>query len=261
MQVRVLLEPPARTFRGGANTVIFLRIFFLIVGMVALGWSGYVYVDSDLYQRYEDYSFDQHSKGSVATLSGFLQNQVFSERQEKGPAESDRVADVRSTPHITRVSRKSEDVGAAADPGLLGRIAIPRLEVHAMVREGVDDHTLRRSVGHVPGTAEPGADGNVGLAGHRDSFFRKLKDIRKDDKIVIETLDSKFEYTVDSTKIVGPNDVEVLAPTPDRALTLVTCYPFYYVGNAPRRFIVRARQVSVEARDGMPGTTASKSGS
>jgi sortase A len=250
MQVRVLLEPPARPVRKVHAGVSALRWLFLVVGMVALGWSGYVYADAHLYQYYEDWSFDQESKGRIASVIGFLRDAVTPAHEVSpetsaslpAPADDD-VKDRQVAPQAADAPR------LPADPSMLGRIAIPRLEVHAMVREGVDDRTLRRSVGHVPGTARPGDDGNVGLAGHRDSFFRRLKDVRKQDRIVVETLDSKYEYLVDSIKIVGPEDVQVLAPTPERALTLVTCYPFYYVGNAPRRFIVRARQVSVEARD------------
>ncbi len=246
MQVRVLLEPPARTSSPGAWGVSLLRWFFLATGLVALGWSGYAYVDSHLYQKYEDWAFDQESHGKSPSVIAFVRNALFEATQPQS-AGSQPAAD--DSLKIKRVTRQVPQARQPTDPGMLGRIEIPRLEVHAMVREGVDDRTLRRSVGHVPGTAKPGAEGNVGLAGHRDSFFRKLKDIRKGDTIVVETLDSKYEYTVDVTKVVGPDDVKVLAPTPQRALTLVTCYPFYYVGNAPRRFIVRARQVSVEARD------------
>jgi sortase A len=102
-------------------------------------------------------------------------------------------------------------------------------------------------VGHIPGTALPGDSGNVGLAAHRDTFFRRLRDIRPDDEIVLTTPDGTFRYTVEGTKVVEPGDVWVLDPTEEPALTLVTCYPFTYVGSAPQRFIVRA---PLEARDG-----------
>ena len=105
---------------------------------------------------------------------------------------------------------------------------------------GTDDHTLDRAVGHIEDTAEPGTDGNSGIAGHRDGFFRGLKDIAPGDAIELETLKGKDVYRVERTWVVNPEDVWVLDPTPTRALTLVTCYPFYYVGSAPQRFIVRA---------------------
>jgi len=127
---------------------------------------------------------------------------------------------------------------------LLGRLRIPRLHVAAMVREGADSGTLRRAIGHIPGTALPGRTGNVGLAGHRDTFFRALRNIEKDDTIDFETDTGTFRYAVQSTKIVSPRDVSVLNAAGGRTLTLVTCYPFYYVGSAPKRFIVRAVQVT-----------------
>ncbi len=108
------------------------------------------------------------------------------------------------------------------------------------VLPGTDDRTLDRAVGHIDDTALPGTDGNSGIAGHRDGFFRGLKDIVPGDEIELETLKGKEIYRVDRTWVVNPEDVTVLNPTHTRSLTLVTCYPFYYVGAAPQRFIVRA---------------------
>ena len=105
---------------------------------------------------------------------------------------------------------------------------------------GTDDRTLDRAVGHIEGTAQPGTDGNSGIAGHRDGFFRGLKDITPGDVIELDTIQGKDVYRVERTWVVNPEDVSVLDPTSTRALTLVTCYPFYFVGSAPRRFIVRA---------------------
>jgi sortase A len=133
---------------------------------------------------------------------------------------------------------------AGVDPLVLGRIEIPRIGVRAIVREGDDDTTLAIAVGHIPGTARPGERGNMALAGHRDSFFRALQGIRCRDAIRIVTLRLSYEYVVDSTEIVGPKDTKVLDPTDDTVLTLVTCYPFKYVGHAPNRFIVRASLVA-----------------
>ncbi|HSS49534.1 MAG TPA: class D sortase [Thermoanaerobaculia bacterium] len=127
-----------------------------------------------------------------------------------------------------------------AEGSLFGRIAIPRLDVSTIVLEGVDSATLRRGAGHIPETALPGDRGNVGIAAHRDSFFRALKDVRKNDIVRLETLEGTYRYRVDWTRIVTPEETEVLADTADAELTLVTCYPFYYVGSAPNRFIVRA---------------------
>jgi sortase A len=135
----------------------------------------------------------------------------------------------------------------AAAGSLIGRIEIPRLLLSVVVVEGVDRTSLRRAVGHIPGTALPGEDGNVGLAGHRDTFFRQLKDVKIDDEIQISTPIGNFNYQVVSLRIVDPENVGVLAPSGENVLTLVTCYPFYFVGPAPKRWIVRARQVSSQA--------------
>jgi sortase A len=134
-------------------------------------------------------------------------------------------------------------VPAAAADGLIGRIEIPRLLLSAVVVEGVDKTTLRRAVGHIPGTAMPGRTGNVGLAGHRDTFFRSLKDVKIKDEVQLSTLAGNFNYEVESLRVVDPENVGVLAPSGQNVLTLVTCYPFYFVGPAPKRWIVRARQV------------------
>ncbi|HEY7216020.1 MAG TPA: class D sortase, partial [Thermoanaerobaculia bacterium] len=136
---------------------------------------------------------------------------------------------------------------------LVGRIEIPRVGVSAIVLEGITNKTLRRGVGHIPETSLPGAEGNAGLAGHRDSFFRALKDIRENDLITVKTLDGTFEYRVEWTQIVQPEDTQVLAATGEPVLTLVTCYPFYYVGSAPERFIVRARRSDPETAPGGGG--------
>lgn len=123
---------------------------------------------------------------------------------------------------------------------IVGRLEIPRLHLAVMVQEGVDAGTLRRAVGHVPGTALPGRSGNVALAGHRDTFFRPLQAIHVKDVIDFQTTGGEYQYVVQSARIVSPRDVSVLAPTTGDALTLITCYPFYYVGSAPKRFVVRA---------------------
>jgi sortase A len=125
--------------------------------------------------------------------------------------------------------------------GLIGRIEIPRLGVSTVVIEGTSTTTLRRAVGHIEGTALPGQPGNVGLSGHRDTFFRPLRNIRENDIITLTTLVGAHRYRVVSTQIVLPDNVAVLAPEESEVLTLVTCYPFYFVGPAPYRFIVRAK--------------------
>lgn len=123
---------------------------------------------------------------------------------------------------------------------LVGRIEVPRIKLSAVAREGVDVRTLRGSVGHVPGTSLPGDTGNAAFAAHRDTFFSPLKFIRIGDEILITTPDGVHRYAVTGTKVVAPSDVSVLEGVPGHRLTLITCYPFDYVGSAPKRFIVQA---------------------
>jgi len=139
-------------------------------------------------------------------------------------------------------------------------VRIPRLALEVPVWEGIDEITLNRGLGHVPGTAVPGTDGNVAIAGHRDGFFRVLKDIVAGDRIELETLDGVRSYEVENTRIVVPKEVSVLEPTAAPVLTLVTCYPFYFVGDAPERFIVRAGvRSATEERGELPRTDGSRS--
>ncbi len=127
---------------------------------------------------------------------------------------------------------------------LIGLIKISRLGVSVIVIEGTSATTLRRAAGHISGTALPGQPGNVGIAGHRDSFFLPLQNIRTNDTITLTTLSGDYRYRVVSTRVVGPTDVAVLNRSANEILTLVTCYPFYFVGAAPDRFIVRAERIA-----------------
>jgi sortase A len=165
---------------------------------------------------------------------------VFQEGQARTFSKMERAAAVQPD------SRAGARADAGADPLLLGRIEIPRLGLSAIVREGDDDATLAVAVGHIPGTARPGERGNVVLAGHRDSFFRALRGIRRHDMIRICTPRRQDDYVVDSTEVVGPKEIRVLESTRDGLLTLVTCYPFGFVGRAPKRFIVRASLIPKE---------------
>ena len=126
---------------------------------------------------------------------------------------------------------------------LVGRIEIPRLDLSAIVFEGTSDSTLSRGVGHLMGSAGPGEHGNLVLAGHRDTFFRELRGIRKGDEVTITAPGGEFQYQVESTAVVQPDQTEVLKSDGGATLTLITCYPFRYVGNAPERFVVRATKV------------------
>ena len=135
---------------------------------------------------------------------------------------------------------------AASPPVVDGRIEIPRLGVSGIIQEGADDDTLRVAVGHIPGTALPGPTGNVALAAHRYGYFKGLRYVRKGDEITVTTPGGAFHYAVDHSRNVEITDVEVLDPTVEPTLTLVTCYPFDYIGPAPRRLIVRAHRTDLQ---------------
>ena len=206
--MRSRAERLARALRAPSALLILERAL-VVVGVLLLGYYGYVSVEARLYQAYENRELD-----------AILQS---------GPSANSHGA------AATRATR------AAPAPGtVIGRIEIPRLRVSKIVRAGSDARTLRLAVGHIEGTAFPGGSGNVGLAGHRDTFFRRLEEIQPDDEIRLVTPDGTFVYQVERTDVVRPDDIWVLDPTDTPTLTLVTCYPFTYVGSAPERFIVRA---------------------
>jgi len=130
----------------------------------------------------------------------------------------------------------------------VARLEAPTVEMKATVLEGSDDRTLDRGAGHIEDTPLPGQPGNIGIAGHRDTIFRPLKRIQVGDPLHLTTRDRIYHFRISSTSIVGPKDVHVLDPTNEPTLTLVTCYPFEFIGRAPRRFIVQARLEGEELR-------------
>jgi len=204
----------------------------LLFGLAAVDTYLWVNTNALLYQGYQDWSFDETMRGLTPSVRGFIADEIYwlfgGGRAKMENAET-------APKFVPRPGREP------LPDSLIGRLRIPRLRLAAMVREGADSSTLSRAVGHIPGTALPGRTGNVALAGHRDTFFRSLRNIKKDDTIDFETENGTYHYRVESTEIVGPRDTSVLlAAKRQQTLTLVTCYPFYYVGSAPKRFIVRA---------------------
>jgi sortase A len=152
-----------------------------------------------------------------------------------------RMSERRGAPEV----RRQPEIGAEIPKdGLIGRLIIPRLSLSAIVREGINSATLSLAAGHIPGTALPGARGNTAVAGHRDTLFRGLKDVQPGDIIEFETFNGSLKYRVRSTEVVKPTDIGVLQSGRENELTLVTCFPFYYIGSAPDRFIVKASQFS-----------------
>jgi sortase A len=182
------------------------RNVFLIIGLLALSYVGFALLDARLYQAEQARRFERALKE-------------------------------------TNLARAESPAIAVSEGSPLGRIEISSVGLTAMVLEGADEGTLRRAVGHIRGTPLPGQQGNVALAGHRDTFFRGLRKIRVNDEITLTTLSGSYRYRVDSTKVVKPEETEVLEDDGDDILTLVTCYPFNFVGLAPSRFIVRAHRV------------------
>ncbi len=132
---------------------------------------------------------------------------------------------------------------AAPDSPFIGELEIPRLQLSAAIRVGDDEEALDGAVGFLPDTSLPWTNGHTVLAAHRDRLFRPLADIRQGDEIVLTTRHGVFEYRVNRTFVVNPQDVWVLAPAPNVDLTLLTCYPFFYSGHAPQRFVVRAHKI------------------
>jgi sortase A len=150
-----------------------------------------------------------------------------------------------STPATAALPR----VRVPVEPGgTLAKLIIPRLDTQLYVVEGDGPKELRRGPGHLTGSAMPGDEGNCVIAGHRDTHFRVLKDIRQGDDIVLQTKSGQYLYRVRSIKVVSPDYTEPLKPTRDAELNLITCYPFFYVGSAPKRFVVEARLAGIVAR-------------
>ncbi|HEY5656660.1 MAG TPA: class D sortase [Myxococcota bacterium] len=168
------------------------------------------------------------------------------ERQafEQALAEVARASHDRSEWSSERVRQFEASSGAL--PEAVARLDVPDAGLSVMVLEGTDAWTLNRAVGRIEGTARPGEDGNIGIAGHRDGFFRGLRHLEIGDTLTLTSLEGVAYYEVVDLAVVSPFEVGVLGPTAEPTLTLVTCYPFYYVGDAPERFIVRAQRTRLE---------------
>jgi LPXTG-site transpeptidase (sortase) family protein len=216
------------------------------VGISALSYCGYVMLDAHYSQNDQARQFDQALLAAHNSATAGLGDH------------SAGVADSAATTPLMPVFLEANGVGNANDVALknssardaslppggpLGRIEIASIGLTAMIQEGTGRLTLQRGVGHIVGTSLLGASGNIGLAGHRDTFFRQLRNIHEGAEITLTTLEGSFLYRVDQISIVEPEDSQVLRDSGENLLTLVTCYPFSYVGPSPKRFIVRAHQV------------------
>jgi len=189
-----------------------LRRVLMALGIAAVAYAGGALAYGDVSQRYASWTFD---------------------REAAVPASIERVA-------ATDDSRADVHAGDR-----VGRLEIPRLGLSVMVFQGVEESALVAGAGHVPGTPPPGGNGNVVIAAHRDTYFRKLSGILAGDHVRLVTVRGAYDYVVESSETVDPEDTQVMESRDRNELTLITCYPFYFVGSAPRRFIVHASAAGV----------------
>jgi sortase A len=200
------------------KTLVVCQYALLIAGFSALGYWAVVVAEA---AEYQTRAYQQLLKDRAGRL------------REPSPT---RVA----APHL---SPPRMQPGSFSQGSVVGRIEIPRIRLSAMIAEGTSGPVLREAAGHISDTALPGQPGNVVLAAHRDTFFRRLGQLKVGDVIKVATPRGQYVYSVRFTDVVSPDETWVLEPSSGQTLTLVTCYPFYFVGNAPKRFVVRARRL------------------
>jgi sortase A len=198
-----------RTTRGA---IVWVERWLLIGGVVCLGWYGYATASASAFQA------EQHAR--------------FAREMAARPAGE-----------ATPIAPAGGGAEAESADALLGLIEIPRLGLSAPVMSGDDQSVLSAAAGHLPDTPRPWEAGNSAIAAHRDGLFRSLKGIRRGDVVRLRTRLGDLEYRVDETRIVQPSDLSVLAPRRADSVTLITCYPFNFVGSAPQRFIVHAERI------------------
>jgi len=192
------------------------RLFFLI-GVAALAYASGTAASASIHQRYESWKFE---RARMSAIPRDVKQDI--DAPETKAAILEQAVDLR-------------------EGDIVGRLEVPRIGISVVVLQGIEQDTLSVGAGHVPGTPLPGADGNVAIAAHRDTFFRKLEAIRPGDSIQFATVPRTYGYIVDSTEIVDPDNTQVMESRARPELTLITCYPFYFIGAAPKRFIVHAR--------------------
>jgi sortase A len=230
MQMPVLTKSRATARKRSQVWLRWLGRTLMSAGLICLAYVGLVSVQARLY--------DTNAKQYVSRPPSQDQNRGSSPQPELRPPAS-----------------------ALIEGQILGHLKISRLGVSAAVLQGTTSRTLRHGIGHIQGTAFPGTAGNSAIAGHRDTFFRALKDVHEGDEIELKTATVSTRYLVDWAKVVPPEDDSVLDSTRESALTLVTCYPFYFIGGAPQRFVVRAHRIPTAALDPtQPGSSLRGSG-
>ena len=233
MVVRVRLQPPWKLFLGlTADLLILLGVAGVLVWLWGLS-------DGVVYQYAQGVRFSREAGGG-----------------DFGIASSPAIPEVSPPPGV---SRFIAPVLPKRDPLLLGRLEIPSIQLTVMMREGVDTTSLRKAAGHLPSSALPGEAGNVVVLGHRDTFFRPLRGIAQGDAIRVRTHSGSFQYIVESIQVVPSEQSLAFQDMPAKSLTLITCFPFDYVGPAPRRFVVRARMAASELDPSVHGNSAETS--
>lgn len=264
---------PSKSFKcrhSAARTILHsFQIAFLVIGILGLGSYGYVQLQARAFQAYQNWRLDQLQQGKPASISLFVKQWIPISWTEE-PTQPTQIKQPEPQPGShggptgsggssnTPSPEKSQAPQSVPPPAvsegsLIGRIKIPRIDLSAIVLEGIGAQTLRLAVGHLPGTPLPGGKGNIDLAAHRDTFFRGLRKIQKGDTITLSTLSgAQYQYRVGSITVVSPNNTEILNASEGPGLNLITCFPFNYIGPAPRRFVVHADEI---------GDTASHSGS
>lgn len=231
-------------------------IVLFLIACFALGYYGFAILDMRFFQSDESRKFDQE----LADARAHNAPANTAPAPSRSPSEelsAEAAADLKShsprggkfsfvppseAPTLAVPNGNPTKLPPPAQGTRLGRIEITSLGVKAMIQEGIGGSVLQRGVGHITGTALLGQPGNIGLAAHRDTFFRPLRNIHKGDEITLVTLEGDSHYKVDQISIVEPQNSAVLRNTGENVLTLVTCYPFNFIGNAPKRYIVRAKQ-------------------
>jgi len=215
MVIRVRAQSPWKSLLRAVSNLLILAG---TAGVLVWAWGLF---EAALYQHVQKTQFEQY-RAEVSELPPVV-------HAPPDPVAKRRVLKISPAPHGL----------FDRDPLLLGEIDVPRLHWSVMIREGMDDATLRRAAGHVPATAFPGEPGNFVVLGHRDTLFRPLRGLEQGDHVLVRTLDGNFDYSIDSIQVVPPEQVSLLGGPADRSITLVTCFPFDFIGPAPQRFVAR----------------------
>lgn len=241
MELRYARGAPRKKQTLAQRIAVISERLLLVAGAVLLVFVVAAYVHRSVMVRMEMQEFER-AKAEAAASNIPANDAPAPEKPESIPTsptvplsfpdQQQPVQSITAQPRIKPV-RHSSKVPLAI-------LRIPKIHLQVPVLVGIDEITLNRGVGQIPGTAAPGEPGNIGIAGHRDGFFRNLKDISRGDIIDLETTTSSETFVVDRVLVTGPDDTSVLESSDQQILTLVTCYPFHFVGPAPRRFVVQA---------------------